>query len=162
MDEAWLFEVFKETGLAAEQAQTAAEATLQRLLKRKKAPPDRRGRKLVQFMVRDPLASMNRIVGKGDEGLPFVDPDTGGLSAAAFANVLSSGGVDPVVALAYAKVVVEAFEPSDIYQPIWAQLGHEGPVDLEVLRREDWTPLSASTDEDEQATRQVAVQPPRR
>lgn len=161
MHEAWLFEVFKETGLAQEQAQTAAEIMLQRLLRRKKAPPDRRGRKLVQFMVRDPLASVNRIVGKGDEGLPFVDPDTGHLSAAAFADVLSTGGVDPVVALAYAKVVVEAFEPSDIYQPVWETLGHEGPVDLEQLRRLDWTPLS-SLDVDEEATRQVAVQPSRK
>lgn len=114
-------------------------------------------------MVRDPLVSVNRIIGKGDEGLPLVDPDTGRLSTAAFTDVLAAADVDPVVSMAYAKVVVEAFEPHHIYQPVWQALGHPGEVDLEVLRREDWTPLrraaeaAGSLPADVQPTRQVAA-----
>lgn len=167
MDKRWLVELFEEVGLEPEQAERAADVTLERLLHRQRPP--RAGQKrasLLSHLVRDPLVSVNRIVGRGDEGLPFVDPDTGKLSAAAFGDVLGDSGLDPVVSMAFAKVVVEAYEPKELYQPVWEGLGHEGDVDLEALRREDWTPirrlfpeLSGALPPDLEPTRQVPVKP---
>lgn len=167
MDARWLVELFKEAGLEPDQAEQAADVTLKRLLHRQW--PRRLGgkrRSLLSHMVRDPLISVNRIVGKGDEGLPFVDPDSGRLSTAAFGDVLAETGMDPVVSMAFAKVVAEAYEPPDLYQPVWESLGKDGAVDLEALRREDWTPLRRAFPDmegglppDMQATRQVPVKP---
>jgi len=83
-----------------------------------------------------------------------------------FSDVLGESGLDPVVSMAFAKVVVEAYEPTEIYQPIWSALGNEGDVDLDALRKADWTPLrrefpelSGTLPPDLEPTRQVPVKP---
>lgn len=145
MDKSWLVRLYEDVGLPSEQAERAAEATRVRLLRRERPRGlDGRGRRsLTEFLVRDPLVSLNRIVGRGDAGLPFFDDETKSLSLIAFANTLQESGLDAVVAMAYAKVVVEAYEPKDLYGPVWQALGGAGPVDLEALRRMDWSPLRA-------------------
>ncbi|MCA9554503.1 MAG: hypothetical protein KC933_30995 [Myxococcales bacterium] len=162
MDTRWLVELFQEVGLEPDQAEQAADITVRRLLRRQRPPRKGRSSNLIQHMVRDPLVSVNRIIGKGDEGLPFVDPDTQTLSVAAFSDVLGDAGLDPVVSMAFAKVVVEAYEPKDLYAPVWKALGNEGELDLETLRRADWTPLRQLFPDlaaDQLPTRQVAVKP---
>lgn len=162
MDTRWLVELFQEVGLEPDQAERAADVTVRRLLRRQRPPRQGKAGNIIQHLVRDPLISVNRIVGKGDEGLPFVDPDTQTLSTAAFSDVLSEAGLDPVVAMAFAKVVVEAYAATDLYAPIWTALGNPGAPDLEALRRADWTPLRALFPDlaaDQQPTRQVAVKP---
>jgi hypothetical protein len=143
VDKAFLVKLYEDVGLPADQAERVAMETLARILRRERPRGSEGGRKrsLVDFLVRDPLVSMNRIIGKGDVGLPFYDDELRKLSVVAFSNVMSDVGIDPVVALAYAKVVVEAFEPGDLYGPVWAGLGREGPLDLDELRRMDWSPL---------------------
>lgn len=142
MDKTWLLKLYEDVGLPADQASKAADETLLRLLRRERPRiAGRDKRSLVDFLVRDPLVSMNRIIGRGDVGLPFYDDDLGKLSVVAFSNVLGDVGTDPVVALAYAKVVVEAFEVQDLYGPVWNALGKKGPVELDELRRMDWSPL---------------------
>jgi len=169
VDKQWLRKMFLEAGLEAEQAQKASDQTTLRLLKRERPTralePKRRS--ILDNLVRDPLVSLNRIIGRGDAGLPFVDDTTQRLSSAAFSDVLTESGLDPVVSMAFAKVVEEAFTPQDLYQPIWEALGHSGPVDLDTLRREDWTPLRGEFPElvqvaiDEGATEQVRTVKPR-
>jgi hypothetical protein len=143
VDKTFLVKIYEEVGLPTEQAERVAEETRLRMLRRERPRGSEGGakRSLVDFLVRDPLVSMNRIIGRGDVGLPFYDDEMGQLSVVAFSSVMSDVGIDPVVALAYAKVVVEAFMPSDLYQPVWVALGREGAVDLDELRRMDWSPL---------------------
>lgn len=144
MDKTWLLSMYQESGLEPDEAQAAADATLTRLLRRERPEGTETPRRpLIEALVRDPLISMNRIIGRGDAGLPFVDEESGRLSAPAFGHVLGETGLDPVVAMAYAKVVAEAFEASDLYQPVWVALDQTGPVDLDALRRLDWSPLRA-------------------
>jgi hypothetical protein len=168
VDKQWLKKMFVEAGLEADQAQKASDQTTLRLLKRER--PTRIERKrpsILDNLVRDPLVSLNRIIGRGASGLPFVDDATGKLSAAAFSDVLTESGIDPIVSMAFAKVIEEAFTPRDLYQPIWEALGHEGAVDLDTLRREDWTALRSQFPElmpapvDDQATEQVRTVKPR-
>ena len=134
--------MYEECGLEPDEVGPAAEATLKRLLRRER-PEGAAGaqRPLIEALIRDPLISMNRIIGRGDAGLPFVDGDTGGLSSAAFGHVLGESGLDPVVAMAYAKVIAEAYEARDLYQPVWEGLGQSGDVDLDALRKMDWSAL---------------------
>ncbi len=142
MDKTWLKSMYTECGLEPQEVGPAVDATLKRLLRRER-PDGAEGpkRPLIEALVRDPLVSMNRIIGRGDGGLPFIDDDETRLNVAAFGHVLGESGLDPVVAMAYAKVVAEAYAPRDLYQPIWQALGQSGPVDLQVLRQLDWTPL---------------------
>ncbi len=168
MDKQWLTNMFTEAGLEPDQAQKAADETTLRLLQRERPTRvERRHRSILDNLVRDPLISLNRIVGRGDTGLPFVDDALGKLSAAAFSDVLSESGLDPVVSMAFAKVIEEAYTPHDLYQPVWDALGHEGAVDLETLRREDWTPLRAQFPElmslplEDRPTEQVRAVKPR-
>lgn len=125
-------------------------------LKRKKSS-------LLSHMVRDPLQSLSRIVGQGGADLPFVEDETEKLSAAAFSDVFGEAGLDPVVAMAFAKVVVEAYSPQEIYQPLWIAFGRSGDVDLGELRKMDWSPLRSLFPELSQATRPIhkPVQKPR-
>lgn len=162
MDKQWLTKMFEEAGLEPDQAEKAAEQTTLRLLKRERPTrvDEPKRRSLLDNLVRDPLVSLNRIVGRGDAGLPFVDEDLTKLSAAAFSDVFAEAGMDPVVGMAFAKVVEEAFTPQDLYQPVWEGLGHEGEVDLDRLRREDWSELRAQFPElglpvDERPTQQI-------
>src|SRR5688572_4861677 len=160
--------MFEDAGLEAEQAQKASVQTTLRLLKRER--PTRIEKKrpsILDNLVRDPLVSLNRIIGRGDAGLPFVDEATGKLSAAAFSDVFTESGLDPVVSMAFAKVIEEAFTPQDLYQQVWEALGHPGDVDLALLRREDWSSLRAQFPElvqrviDDGATEQVPAVKPR-
>lgn len=149
LDKSYLVELFTEAGLEPAEAETAAEATWRRLLRRSRPDqlsPVRRG-DLLSSLVRDPMVSFNRIVGLGDDRLPFLDEVTGKLSLVAFASVLDEIGMVPDVALAYAKVMVEMYEPSQLFQPVWNALEREGPVELEVLRTLDWSPLRAGLPE---------------
>src|SRR6185503_4809555 len=57
----------------------------------------------------------------------------------------------------YAKVVIEAFEPRDLYGPVWKALGKAGPVDLDELRRMDWSPLRAGLPERESTATAVTA-----
>ncbi len=145
LDKAFLLTLYRDVGMEPVEAETAAEATWRRLLRRARPDqlsPVRRG-DLLSSLVRDPMVSFNRIVGLGDDRLPFLDESTGTLSLVAFASLLDEVGMVPDVALAYAKVVVEMFEPSQFFEPVWSALDQEGAVDLEVLRRLDWSPLRA-------------------
>lgn len=148
MDKTFLVKLYEDVGLPAEQAERVAEETRKRMLRRERPKGSEGGRKrsLVDFLVRDPLVSMNRIIGRGDVGLPFYDDEMRKLSVVAFSNVMSDVGIDPVVALAYAKVVVEAYEAKDLYGPVWVALGREGPLDLDELRRMDWSPLRTDSE----------------
>ena len=142
MDKTWLVAMYKECGLEPDEVEPAALATLRRMLRRERSDgAEGPKRPLIESLIRDPLISLNRIVGRGDAGLPFVDDDDGRLSAPAFGHVLGESGLDPVVAMAYAKVMAEAYEPKDLYQPIWEALGKPDTVDLDELRRLDWSPL---------------------
>lgn len=156
LDKGYLLALYSEAGLDRAEAETAAEATWRRLLRRSRPDqlkPVRRG-DLLASLVRDPMVSFNRIVGLGDDRLPFYDDISGGLSMVAFASLLDEVGMVPDVALAFAKVVVEIFEPRQLFQPVWEALGQEGEVDLEALRRLDWSPLRAGLRElDEELTK---------
>jgi hypothetical protein len=158
VNNSWLLRLYEDVGLTREQAQKAAEETRQRLLRRER--PRKLGstqRPLTEFLVRDPLISLNRIIGRGDEGLPFFDEESKQLSLIAFSSLLAEIGLDPVVALAFAKVVVEAWEPKDLYGPIWTALGQKGPLDLEALRRMDWTTLRADVPPPSKEARDTVV-----
>jgi hypothetical protein len=143
VDSSWLVRLYEDVGLSPDQAARAAEETRQRLLRRERprVAADGSRRSITDFLVRDPLVSLNRIIGRGDSGLPFYDEESNQLSSVAFGSLLADIGLDPVVAIAFAKVVVEAYEPKDLYTPIWEALGQNGPLDLDRLRLLDWTPL---------------------
>ncbi|MEL6186679.1 MAG: hypothetical protein AAFU79_18825, partial [Myxococcota bacterium] len=66
------------------------------------------------------LLSAERTPGRGVERLWAVE---------LFATV----GVDPVVAMACARVVVELHSPESFYAPAWRALGREEPIDLADL-----------------------------
>ena len=164
MDNRWLVEMFLEAGLEDEDSRKAADACIVRLLTRERPKRrDREKRALTDYLVRDPLVSLNRIIGRGEEGLPFVDAETRRLSSAMLGHTAAEAGLDPAVAIAYAKVVVEVYEPEHLYQPIWEGLGHSGPVDLEVLRHEDWSALKIHFADlipsDQEQTVRVRVKP---
>lgn len=169
MDRQWLIQLFEEAGLEAEDARKVADATLRRILHRK-----RKGLKgaqgqdsMAMNLIRDPLSSMSRIVGRDDEGLPFIDPDTGRLSVAAFGDIMNATGMDPAVSIAHAKVVAEAYDPEHLYEPVWRGLGHEEVFDIEALRRADWSSLRREFPDlvdmpfDRQATRPMVRAKPR-
>lgn len=143
MDRSWLVDMFLEAGLADDDARKVADACLVRLIVQRQRPksPETSRPSLVDHIVRDPLVSIARIAGNGEEGLPFVDAETGRLSSKILGYTMAKTEMDPEVANAYAQVVAEAYEPKDLFQPVWEALGHSGPVDLEVLRHEDWGAL---------------------
>jgi len=143
VDRRWLIRLFQEAGLEADQAEQAGQIALARMIRRER-PRDavQPVRRVTDFMVRDPLASLARIVGWSATGLPFVDLD-GSLSNAAVTDAFLRAGLDPIVAMAFARVVVEAYTARDFYQPLWEGLGHKGPVDLRALAQLDWSPLRA-------------------
>ncbi len=144
MDPTWVEEVFLEAGLEPEVAGPAAHLTVARLLAPRR-PRSERGRvRIIDALVKDPTHSVARILGEGDLGLPFHDPGTGRLSAAALAGVFAEVGEDPVVAMAFARVVVEACDPGEFYRPLWEGLGRTDELDLAALARLDFAPLRAA------------------
>jgi len=44
------------------------------------------------------------------------------------------------------RLETEAFTPDDLYLPIWIALGRVETLDLEALRKMDWTPLRLDSD----------------
>ena len=96
---------------------------------------------IVRSLVRDPLQSVARILGRGDVGLPYHDAEINQLSVASITETLEGIGMEPVVAVAYARVFVEICDPPTFFAPLWEALGGEGPVNLEELARMDWSPL---------------------
>lgn len=151
VDVSWLLRIYGECGLSPENAQRCAEATVQRFaLRRPDTTPAigsdasirARRLRLKRAMVKDPLATLGRFIGPEGEGaLPLVDRETLNLSEPAFAQTFIEAGLDPVVAMAYAKVVAFGFTPYDIYRPVWIGLGRSGPVDFGALARMDWSSL---------------------
>jgi hypothetical protein len=146
LETTYLTRMFQEVGLTAEQADRAREITARRLLRRLRVERHVGRGRFREAMLSDPLVSVNRILGVGGTGLPFYDEEKGRLSELAFTSALAEAGLDADVALAFAKVVVEAFEPEDFYQPVWLALGRTGDIDLEALRQLDWSPLRTEAD----------------
>lgn len=163
----WLIEAYVECGLDDDQAKGAADATKARLLQRVHYEPAALpGRtRFSATLVKDPLVSFRRIVGARDDGLPLFDHQTNRLSEVGLTSVLTRSGLEPDVALAFAKVAVELIEPERFYQPIYEALGGRGPVDLPRLKAMDWTPLRprrTDTDATEVAVRGAGPAAPRR
>lgn len=161
MDKSWIKRIYQEVGLETDQATEAERRTLIRLLSRERPLPEipKERRSISDYLVRDPLVSFNRIIGRGDSGLPFYDDEKNILSAPAFSTCMVEAGIDPVVAMAFSRVLEEAYTAEDFYSEIWKGLGFEGAVDLEVLRRADWTPLRHKFPELEAHMKKVAVKP---
>ncbi|MFO0727174.1 MAG: hypothetical protein U1E65_25565 [Myxococcota bacterium] len=116
-------------------------------MRRQRPPKTPTGLGFRGALTADPLVSVNRILGLGDGGLPFYDDLLGRLSEVDFALVFGEAGLGPETAIARAKQVVEASTPEAIFTPIWRALGQHGPLELEALRRLDWTPLRKSGDD---------------
>lgn len=146
LDTTYLERMFLEVGLTAEQADKARAVAERTLLRRQRPQRTTPRGQLREALLADPLVSVNRILGLGDGGLPFYDDDTGKLSELAFTTALADSGLDADVALGFAKVVVEAFTPQDLFNPIWRALDQDGEVDLRKLRQLDWSPLRGSID----------------
>ncbi len=147
LDATWLTAMFVDAGLSPEQAQRAGGLALRRLLRRqRKAPETRPELRLRSSMTADPLVSVNRILGLGDDGLPFYDEQAGRISEVDVTTVLNEAGLEASVALAFAKVVAEATALEDWYAPVWAALGKTGPVVLDELRLLDWSALRSEPD----------------
>lgn len=147
LDATWLTEMFAEAGLSPDQARQAGAAALRRLLRRqRKAPDPRSDARFRAVLTADPLVSVNRILGLGDGGLPFYDERQQRVSEVDVTAVLTEIGLEPPVALRFAKVVVEATDPEAWFTPLWAALGREGPVVFEELRQLDWSALRSEAD----------------
>jgi hypothetical protein len=117
------------------------------LVRRQRPPKTPTGLGFRGALTADPLVSVNRILGLGDGGLPFFDDLLGRLSEVDFALVFGEAGLGPETAIARAKLVVEAHSAQDIFLPVWRALGQAGPLELETLRRLDWTALRKSGDD---------------
>ncbi len=134
--------MYQECGLEAEHIEITATETLRRLVRREYVPPEEKSeRPLIRSIVRDPWVSYGRIVGRGGADLPFVSEEEDKLSPAAFASVFMDAGMDPIVAMAFANVMVEAYGPKDFYSGLWKLLKLEGNYESQKLRAVDWQPL---------------------
>ena len=160
LDVGWLADLFVECGLDDAQARSAAEVTRVRLATRALGFRYNRpkGRTfLAPHLLKDPLSSFNRIVGKAEYEIPMYDDATGQLSVVAVASVLREIGLEVDVALAFARVVVEVASVSDFFQPVWAFLGGSGDVDLTALRKMDWAPLRRGLSDDPKVAAHMAA-----
>ena len=84
VDKDWLNKMFEEAGLDPGRARQAARVVLERILRRDQGSiPPGRPANLKAALIKDPMVSFNRIIGRGDGGLPFVDAEEGGLSRSA-------------------------------------------------------------------------------
>lgn len=137
----WLERLFLEADLEPAEAEVGARQCLLRLLDGPHKPLSRHEPGILGALSKDPLASVNRILGRGDLGLPLHDPDTGRLSVTSLADALNDAGLDPVVAMAHARLFVEVVDPEDFYGPVWQALGGKGPVELDALAKMDWSVL---------------------
>jgi hypothetical protein len=145
----WLCELYQNIGLDASDVDSAAERTWRRLVTRThrtNAPSKSKRQDLRSAMVADPMVSFHRITGTGLSGLPFYDEERNILDAVEFTFIMRDAGLTSDVALVFAKVVVEMMTPEQFFGPIWTALGQRGPLDLEELRRMDWSPLRDGLD----------------
>jgi hypothetical protein len=155
VDASWLIRMYVDCGLSRSDAERASAATIRRFAKRRPLTSKDHGAertlgpKLRRAMTGDPLRTLFRFVGEGEEGLPLVDKDTGLLSEPSIQAVLEDAGLDSVVAMAYAKVVAFAYTPADLYRPIWVGLGQPGTMSFDVLRRLDWSSIFPPDDDEE-------------
>ena len=151
-------EVFVEAGLQPEVAARAAEETVARLLARE--PSLEAGTAadggFASALVKNPMLSVSRILREDDIQLPLYDPGTRRVSAASMMQVLIEAGLEPAVAMAFSRVVVELCEPEDFYRPVWKALGRTDEVDLRTLARLDWSVLRT------ERTVRVPVKKPKR
>lgn len=134
--------MYEECGVDPEVALVAARLTRRRLAERPpvgRAPGSMRER-VRAALAATPVGSFRRIVGLDERRIPFLGTD-GALDPTAFTAVLRAAGLDPDVALAFAKVMVVAHEPETFFAPVWAALGGEGALGLARLRDLDWRPL---------------------
>lgn len=88
-----------------------------------------------EALASDPQGSIARIVSGAPE-LPFIDRSTGELSVVGFAELFATVGVDPVVSMACARVVVEMHSAESFYAPVWRALGRKDALDFETLAAE--------------------------
>ncbi|MBI4816098.1 MAG: hypothetical protein HY791_07570 [Deltaproteobacteria bacterium] len=102
------------------------------------------------------LGSVSRLLGL--RGVPFLDPERK-LELVAFARVLSESGLRMDVALAFAKVMVEAYSAEDLYEPVWAALGQGGPIDWSKLPKLDVSGLEPAPRQDSATTVTVKAEP---
>jgi len=145
----WLTEIYSDSGLDPAEAEGSAEKTWRRLVTRTQRPHSQPGTKKMDIrgaMIADPMVSFHRITGTGMSGLPFYDDETGSLNPVELTFAMRDAGISTEVALAFAKVVVEICSPEGFFSPVWNALGQSDPVDLDVLRRMDWSPLRAGID----------------
>lgn len=147
LEPTYLGQIFRDVGLSPEQADRAAGIALRRLIRRQRPPKATTGLGFRGALTADPLVSVNRILGLGDGGLPFYDDLLARLSEVDFALVFGEAGLEPEVAIARARAVVEAHGPATIFLPVWSALGQRGPLNLDALRRLDWTRLRGSVDD---------------
>lgn len=167
VDASWLLRIYGECGLSAEDARRCADATIRRFCLRKPDTSDpklhdpsvkARRLRIRQALIKDPWASLGRFIGPGtDAALPLIDRETGTLSEPALAQTFAEAGLDPVVAMAYAKVVAFGFTPYDLYRPIWMALGRPGPIDFATLARIDWSSIFPPIEEEERAEATVTT-----
>lgn len=143
----YLGQIFRDVGLPPEQADRAAGIALRRLIRRQRPPKASTGLGFRGALTADPLVSVNRILGLGDGGLPFYDDLLARLSEVDFALVFGEAGLEPEVAIVRARAVAEANGPATIFLPVWKALGQHGPLNLDALRRLDWTRLRGSVDD---------------
>lgn len=136
--------LFVEAELTPDEAERAAQEAWSRITG---PPPQSEGlggetvlgswawetpRSFREALVSRPEGSLARILSV-DEGLPFLDASSGQLSVVGLAELFATVGVDPVVAMACARVVVELQSPESFYAPAWRALGREEPIDLADL-----------------------------
>jgi hypothetical protein len=152
----WLVDIFVDAGLDEAEALEAAEAARRFLLARARRGSLPKAGDIKSWFAKDPMASFERLTGISGGGLPFLNDDTGRLDEVALTLVLREADLDHDVALAYARVVVEAVEPKEFFGPVWLELAQTGTVDLGALKRLDWSPLNVP-DEAEQTKTTVAV-----
>ena len=147
LDRKYLGQIFRDVGLSAQEADSASVIALRRLVRRQRPPKAPAGLGFRGALTADPLVSVNRILGLGDGGLPFYDDLNARLSEVDFALVLGEAGLAPDAAIQHAKHVVERSSPEAIFGPVWRALGETGALDLEALRRLDWSPLRSGGDD---------------
>lgn len=138
MDTTWLNGLFVEAGLEPDEAAAASARLVGRWQARHRPSP--KARSLLSGVSRDPMASFERLTTEHLDGaVPLVDPRGPSWAVGSVARLFEDAGLDPVVAMAYAKVMVEMYEVEDLYGPLWRALGRTGAVDIEALAQLDWT-----------------------
>lgn len=87
-----------------------------------------------------PEGALARLVAPpSQENLPFLDEDEPErLSVVSFAEVMAVAGVDPVVAMASARLLVELNDAEALYGPLWQACGEGGTFHPTALAQKNW------------------------